>query len=284
MNAGDQIGRFADGDRATPERSPMVSGLRLSVPSALVGCEYSATVRDALRARGIDAWSCDLKPTDGDPTWHIQGDVREAIKSRHWDAIILHIECTKMAVCGNKHYGRGKPRHIERLEAIDWSVETVRLALENAAHVAAENPASVIFPVLRDELNADVQYIHPWQHGHPEQKKTGLALWGLPRIRETNNVHAQMMALPRKERERIFFMSPGADRGHERSRFYPGFANAMAQQWGDYLISKATEQRGGSCDSLVPARLGRVSDTPCTRPFFDPPIHHSGDLYAQAER
>lgn len=202
----------------------------------LIGCEYSATERDAFRARGFGAWSCDLKPTDGDPRWHIQGDVREAIRSRHWRLIVLHVDCTAMAVCGNKHYGRGKPKHGERIQAINWTRETVRIALHHCDSLALENPASVIFPVLRDELNADVQYVHPWQHGHPEQKKTGLALWNLPRLTETNNVHAEMMALPRNERERIFFMSPGADRGHERSRAFPGISAALADQWGDYLL------------------------------------------------
>lgn len=210
--------------------------------SALVGCEYSATVRDALRARGIDAVSCDLRPTEGDARWHIQGDVREAIKSRFWDLIILHIDCTAMAVCGNRHYGTGKPKHDERLAAIYWSVETARLALTQSIAVAIENPASVIFPVLRDQLNADVQYIHPWQHGHPEMKKTGLALWGLPRIAETNNVHAEMMALPRNERERVHFMAPGPDRGKERARFYQGFAIAMATQWGNHLLASRLER------------------------------------------
>lgn len=207
--------------------------------SVLIGCEYSATERDAFRARGFDAWSCDLLPTDGDPEWHIQGDVREAIKSRWWDLIVLHVDCTAMGVCGNKHYGAGKPRHDERVRAIGWTLGTVDLALSNAPCVMLENPASVIFPILRRDRNADVQYIQPWQHGHPEQKKTGLALWGLPRIVETNNVYDHMMTLPRKERERIFFMSPGHDRGHERARAYPGIAEAFATQWGDYLLSQS---------------------------------------------
>lgn len=204
--------------------------------SVLIGCEYSATERDAFRARGIDAWSCDLKPTDGDPRWHIQGDVQEAIKSRQWDLIVLHVDCTAMGVCGNRTYGAGKPRHNERLGAINWTVRTVELALSNAASVALENPASVIFPILRRDLSAEVQYVHPWQHGHPEQKKTGLALWNLPRLAETDNVYEHMMTLPRKDRERIFFMSPSADRGHERSRAYQGIADAMASQWGGHLI------------------------------------------------
>jgi hypothetical protein len=206
--------------------------------STLICCEYSATVRDAFRAQGIDAWSNDILPTEGDPRWHIQGDCRDAIRSRPWRLIVLHVDCTKMAVCGNKHYGRGKPRHHERLDAIRWTLGTVELALKTAPHVALENPASVIFPILRDHYNADVQYIQPWQHGHPEQKKTGLALWNLPRIQETHNVHGEMMLLPRSERERIFFMSPSADRGKERARFFPGFASAFASQWGSLLMER----------------------------------------------
>lgn len=220
----------------------------------LIGCEYSATERDAFRARGFEAWSCDLKPTDGDPRWHIQGDIQDAIRGCHkswvsngsgpeyvtprWSLIVLHVDCTAMAVCGNKHYGRGKLKHADRNRAIDWTCDTVELALAHADHVALENPASVIFPILRDDFQADVQYIQPWQHGHPEQKKTGLALWSLPRITPTNDVQAHMMTLPRSERERIFYMPPSADRGHERSRAYPGISEAMAQQWGDFIIAQ----------------------------------------------
>jgi hypothetical protein len=199
----------------------------------LIGCEYSATVRDAFLASGIPAYSCDILPTEGDPDWHLQCDIIEAIRSRSWAGIILHIPCTAMGVCGNKHYGHGKPRYGERVEAVRWSCQVVEAALESSPRVVVENPASVIFPILRDRYNADVQYIQPWQHGHPEQKKTGLALWGLPRLIETANVHEAMMALPRKERERVFFMSPSADRGKERARFYPGFAKAMVSQWGN---------------------------------------------------
>lgn len=110
-----------------------------------------------------------------------------------------------------------------------------RLALEVAPCVAIENPASVIFPMLRERLSTDVQYIQPWQHGHMEQKKTGFALWGLPRLRETADVYDEMMLLPRKQRERVFFMSPSESRGHERSRAYPGIAAAMVEQWGGTL-------------------------------------------------
>lgn len=197
----------------------------------LIGCEFSATVRDAFSARGADATSCDLLPSDR-PGKHIQGDIIEAINSRdRWGLIVLHIPCTAMGVCGNRTYGGGNPKHHERLEAVEWSLSVWDAACARCDRVALENPASVIFPILRDQRGATVQYVHPWQHGHMEQKKTGLGLHGLPPLRPTKDVYRQMMALPRKERERIFFMSPSADRGHLRSIFYAGIADAMARQW-----------------------------------------------------
>ena len=205
-------------------------------PSVLVGCEYSATVRDAFRSRGFDAWSNDILPTQGEPLWHITGCVRDAIRSRRWSLIILHVPCTAMAVCGNRHYGVGTPGHDDRREAVKWTLETWNLAKSHSGHVALENPASVIFPVLRDE-GAAVQYVQPYEFGHLEQKKTGLALHNLPRLNPTNDVYEAMMQLPKRERERIFHMAPSEDRGLLRSKFYTGFAEAMADQWGGYLHS-----------------------------------------------
>ena len=201
----------------------------------LVACEYSATVRDAFRARGHHAWSCDLLPTEGNECYHYQCDVFDAIEDRPWDLIIAHVPCNAMAVCGNSTYGKGKARHQERLDALDWTLRVWDAASNVSPRIAFENGASVLFPALRERRGADVQYIHPWQFGHPEQKKTGLALKGLPRLRETNNVYDHMMTLPRKDRERIHFMSPGPDRTKERARFFQGFADAMANQWGNFL-------------------------------------------------
>ena len=198
----------------------------------LVACEYSATVRDAFRRRGHDAWSCDLLDTEGDPDWHLKMDVLESIRLQQWDLIILHVPCTALAVCGNSTYGVGKLKHIERQRALAWTIQVVRQALLNSPCVALENPASIIFPKLRDDLAATIQYIQPYEFGHLEQKKTGLALWGLPVLRPTHDVYDEMMKLPRHIRERVHFMGPRADRAKERARFYKGFAEAMATQWG----------------------------------------------------
>ena len=74
--------------------------------------------------------------------------------------------------------------------------------------------------------------MQPWQHGHPETKTTGLWLRGLPPLMPTDDVREVMAGLSPKERNRIHYMSPGADRGKLRSAAYPGIAAAIADQWG----------------------------------------------------
>jgi len=63
--------------------------------------------------------------------------------------------------------------------------------------------------------------------------KTGLHLHGLPPLEPTNDVHKAMMRLPVKERQRVWYMSPGPDRWKERARSYRGIGIAMATQWGE---------------------------------------------------
>jgi hypothetical protein len=200
--------------------------------NVLISCEYSGTVRDAFLARGHNAFSNDLLPTESKPECHLQMDCIQAIRSRRWDRIIIHIPCTAMGVCGNSTYGTGKAKNHERKAAIEWSLMVWDTACEQSDCVAMENPASVLFPILRDKRGATIQYIQPYQFGHMEQKKTGLALHGLPLLTETNNVYAEMMKLPKKIRERIHYMSPSKDRGKERARFFQGVADAFAEQWG----------------------------------------------------
>jgi hypothetical protein len=198
----------------------------------LVACEYSGTVRDAFLRLGHDAWSNDIIDTDHNPDRHLKMDVMQAINLQRWDGIIIHIPCTAMGVCGNGTYGTGKPRHKERLDAIEWSLSVWDAACANADWVVMENPASVLFTALKQRRGAKVQYVQPWQYGHMEQKKTGLALHNIHPLQPTNNVHAEMMMLPKAQRERVFYMSPGPERGKERARFYAGIADAMANQWG----------------------------------------------------
>lgn len=194
----------------------------------LVACEYSGTVRDAFAAKGHDAWSCDLLATEK-PGNHLQQDVFEAIGLRGWDIIILHPPCTRIALCGNSTYGRGMPKHSDRLKQIEWTADLWATA-KMAARIGAvmENPKNV----MAARIGKRTQAIHPWQFGHPEQKETWLWIHNLLPLTPTKIVYDEMMQLPRKQRERLHFMSPSVNRGHERSRFFPGIAAAMADQWG----------------------------------------------------
>lgn len=204
----------------------------MSEMKVLIGCEESGTITTAFRDRYHYAYSCDLQPTRGCDTWHYQEDIKACIEGRGpWDLIVLHPDCTAMSLAGNSTYGRGCPKHDRRVEQVQWTVDLWELAKQHSPRVALENPASVIFPPLR-ERGADVQFIQPYQFGHLEQKKTGLALHGLPRLLATDNVYDDMMKLPKRERERIHYMPPGPNRKRDRSKTYQGIADAIAEQWG----------------------------------------------------
>jgi site-specific DNA-cytosine methylase len=185
----------------------------------LVACEYSATVRDAFRAKGFDAWSCDMLPTEGDPQWHIQGDALEAVYGQQWDLLIAHPPCTHLAVSGARHFA-AKIADGRQQEALDF----VRKLLDAPIpHIALENPVSVISSHIRKPD----QTIQPWQFGHGETKATCFWLKNLPKLKPTNIVEGR--------EPRIHRMPPGPDRWKERSRTFPGIANAMANQWGAFL-------------------------------------------------
>jgi len=198
--------------------------------NVLVACEYSATVRDAFKARGHNAWSCDLLPTEIDGH-HFQGDVYDALYTigLEWDLIIAHPPCTALAVSGNAWYGEGQPKNNERVKSVVWTKALWDRCRKEARYVCFENPVGVL-PRLGGFPKP--QYIQPYQFGHKEQKKTGLFLHNLPELKETNNVYGEMMELPKKERERIHYLPPSADRWKIRSKTYKGIADAMAEQWG----------------------------------------------------
>ncbi len=202
----------------------------------LIACEESGVVRDAFLRRGHDAWSNDLQPArNGGP--HLQMDCREAI-ARHgpWDIAIFHPDCTKMAISGNRHYGVGKPRHHERIESVDWTVETWGL-IKREARIGAcmENPRSVLW----NHVTEPVQWIQPFMFGHPETKATGLALYGLPKLKATRDVQLEMHCLPDSVKHRIHHMPPGPNRKRDRSETFLGVAEAKAEQWGSLLAARA---------------------------------------------
>ena len=193
----------------------------------LVGCEESQEVCKAFRAIGHEAYSCDLLECSGNyPNWHFKKDVLSAI-SDGWDLIILHPPCTALAVSGNAWYGKGMKKNNERIKAIKWTVHLFEYAKKKANMVAMENPVGVL-PIKAS------QYIQPWQFGHPESKKTGLWLYQLPLLKETNQVKQLFDSLPKNRQQRLHYLPPSKDRAKIRSKTFPGIAKAMADQWGAY--------------------------------------------------
>lgn len=178
----------------------------------LVACEFSGIVRDAFAARGHDAWSCDLLPTEK-PGNHIQGDVLDVL-SDGFDLLCAHPPCTHLAVSGARHFWRKEREQVEALEFVR--------ALMDAPikRIAIENPISVISSKIRKPD----QIVQPWQFGHGETKATCLWLKNLPRLLPTKIVDGR--------EARVHRMPPGPDRWKERSRTFTGIAQAMAEQWG----------------------------------------------------
>ena len=184
----------------------------------LVACEFSGIVRDAFLARGHDAYSCDLLPSESpSDARHYLSDALAVIAYRQWDLLIAHPPCTFLAVSGARWFA-------ERREQQKAALQFVRdLLAAPIEHIALENPVSIISTWIRPPD----QYIQPWQHGHGETKKTGLWLKNLPLLVPSNIVDGRDA--------RIHKMPPSSNRGHERSRTLPGIAAAFADQWGTFV-------------------------------------------------
>lgn len=195
----------------------------------LVACEYSATVRDAFRALGHDAWSCDLLPTDGDPRWHFEcgvfsslplagewGEPGARIIDMGWDLLIAHPPCTDLSVSGARHFA-AKIADGRQQRALDFVQALMDTPIER---IAIENPISVISSKIRKPD----QIIQPWQFGHGETKATCLWLKNLPKLEATDIVEGR--------EQRMFRLPPTPDRWKIRSKTYQGIADAMAMQWG----------------------------------------------------
>ena len=178
----------------------------------LVGCELSGIVREAFRARGHDAWSCDLEPSE-QPGPHIQGDVLDVLDCQ-WDLAVFHPPCTYLCNAGARWW---RQRQAEQRQALAF----VQLLLEAPIpRIALENPEGCI----STRLCKPTQLIHPWEYGEPYEKKTHLWLRGLPPLQPTSLMATRAQACWR--------MGPSAARSRLRSRTYPGIAAAMAAQWG----------------------------------------------------
>lgn len=186
----------------------------------LIACEYSATVRDAFRKLGHDAWSCDILPTDGDSAYHIQGDVLEVL-GQGWDLMIAHPPCTHLAVSGAKHFP-AKIADGRQQAALDFIQKLLDAPIPR---IALENPVSIISTRIRKPD----QIIQPYEFGDPYKKTTCLWLKGLPKLKQTKIVEPKIKTYSDGSK---FSADYGWLSNHKRNKTYQGIADAMAQQWG----------------------------------------------------
>ncbi len=202
--------------------------------NVLVVCEYSARVRDAFRAKGHNAWSCDLLPTDGDPRWHYQGDCFEALERQEWDLVIAHPPCTYLSNAGirwfdeNRYGDNARKRKELRLEAMTfvdkiWNCDVDKLCIENPVGFLNKN------------WQKPSQIIEPFHFGDEHRKRTCLWLRGLPKLTSTNVVKPKVMGYFNKGKRKgqpYYFTEALVCLSHDRSKTFQGIANAMAEQWG----------------------------------------------------
>lgn len=197
----------------------------------LVACERSGIVRDAFRAAGHDAWSCDLAPCEAAPEYHIRADALAVAATMDWDILIAHPPCTFLCSSG-LHWNRrgrmvdGRPRTELTDEALEFFMAFTRTGI---ARYAIENPIGCVSTRWR----RPDQIVQPWQFGHDASKATCLWLHNLPALTHTDVLPGGRAA--RRANQTASGQNrlpPGPARAMERSRTYSGIARAMADQWG----------------------------------------------------
>lgn len=226
----------------------------------LVACEESQTVCKAFRAKGHEAYSCDIQPcSGGHPEWHICNDVLDIINGNTefftcdstlhiinaWDMIIAHPPCTYLTVTGNRWFNIQKygDKALQRIKSREDAVQFFMFFVNASCdHIAIENPVGYMSSYYR---KAD-QIIQPYMFGHEAEKRTCLWLKNLPALKPTNIV---------KPPERVKFASgrsmtqwyaeawrmSSEERSRFRSKTFQGIAHAMADQWCNYIEKENCE-------------------------------------------
>ena len=193
----------------------------------LIACEYSGRVRQAFEKMGHDVLSCDFEPAEDGAANHYQGDIRDVLHEG-WDMMIAHPPCTYLTNSGVSWLHKDP----ERWAKLDDGAAFFKMLMDAPiSKKAIENPIMHKYAKERIGGIKQSQVIQPWMFGHLEQKATCLWLQVLPLLEPTSNVKAEMMLLPKRERERLHYLPPSPTRWKERSRTYLGIADAMASQW-----------------------------------------------------
>lgn len=245
----------------------------------LIACEESQRVCIEFRKLGHEAYSADIQEPSGNyPEWHILGDVIAVLNPKKelsdngfdideyiefdtmdgkyhvidkWDLIIAHPPCTYLTVSGNRWFNVERygdtaiRRYGDREKAAAFFMAFVNADCE---HIAIENPIGYMNTHYRE---AD-EIIQPYEFGHPVRKATCLWLKNLPTLTPTKIVKPETAqsggksysgpALYVKDENGKILSWKDPRTAKERSKTYPGVAQAMAQQWSAYLIGQTDKQ------------------------------------------
>lgn len=206
----------------------------------LIGCETSGIIREAFRALGHNAYSCDLLPSDDNSPYHIQANVLDVMQGP-WDMLGFHPPCTYLCSSG-LHWNRKDPtRNIKTAHALQF----VRLLMADTRPWYLENPVGRIGTAIR---KAD-QLVQPYQFGDDGSKLTCLWLNKLPPLIPTDYASARIAIYKGKPYARWSNQTdrrndihpPGPLRWKVRSKSWPGMARAMAEQWTKFLLTHQTQ-------------------------------------------
>lgn len=212
----------------------------------LLACEESQAVTIEFRKRGFEAFSCDILPcSGGHPEWHLQGDMFDIINDG-WDCMIAFPPCTHLAVSGAAHFEK-KRADGRQQQGIDFFMKCVA-AVEKIGCGAIENPIGIMSGLYRKPN----QIVHPYYFGDPYSKSTCLWLKNIPLLWHSKEIDlfndsvthtdkGEFVEFVDKKTGKIKRMAKwyndarSGEHGHKRSKFFPGIAKAMAEQWGNYL-------------------------------------------------
>ncbi len=196
----------------------------------LVACEESQAVTIELRKLGFNAFSCDLMPcSGGHPEWHIQGDAVKEAYSGKYHAMICFTPCIHLAVSGARWF-KEKIADGRQQEGIDLFMSFANAPIPS---ISIENPVGI----MSSKWRKPDQIIQPYQFGDTERKTTCLWLKNLPKLKHTNVVEPVFSASGLTKTHIGYGKNKNSNM---RSKTFPGIAEAMAKQWGKFLLETLT--------------------------------------------
>jgi len=215
----------------------------------LVACEESQAVCKAFRAKGHEAYSCDIiECSGGHPEWHIQGDAIPLINGNctfttmdgtyhkidgKWDILIAHPPCTYMSKAGARFMfptaGNIDGQRLKK--ALEAKAFFMKFLNADCDKICVENPT----PLKCVGLPKESQVVQPYEYGHPFSKRTLLWEKGLHPLKPTKIVDQYKPYLPSNTGG--FARGKGGSRGvahnaKDASKTFEGIVKAMAEQWG----------------------------------------------------